>query len=133
MSADWTTVQLWRKRDLNCLVEIQHSLLAYVDQTRDRGPHRWYIYVYIYPKHPLFSLFVGDSLFQEAVVNMPLHGGCSYLRWHFDNNGEISSIQVGCDYDHCGDESRTYEDVVDHLKYYQHDAQTLLDWLANQF
>ncbi len=132
MSDNWTNVQLWRKQGENCLVEIQHSLLADADRTRDRGPHRWYLYVYVYPKHPLFSQFVGDSLSQEATRNMPLHGGCSYLRWHFDNAGDIASIQVGCDYDHAGDESRTYEDVDD-LRYYQHDAQTLLDWMSTQF
>jgi hypothetical protein len=45
-----------------------------------KGPHRWAVYAYIYPGHPLFRSSSGSRLFQDAAISLPLHGGPSPVR-----------------------------------------------------
>ena len=53
---------------------------------RGEGPHRWGVYAYLYPKHPLFAEFKTDDIWQDASFELPLHGGTSLFRRHWQNN-----------------------------------------------
>lgn len=111
----WNKSTSWKQRGENFLVEVVHGTEAPLPpelamySTGD-GRNRWYVYAYIYPKHPHFKAFTGNSLFQDAANVLPLHSGCSLLREHLDR-GEtgketavtVTSYQVGADYNHYGD------------------------------
>jgi len=73
----------------------------------DKGTNRWATYAYLYPKHDLFKTFTVDGgMFQDAARALPLYKGPSYFVAHRDNNGEneLTSFQIGCDYDHLHDD-----------------------------
>ena len=105
---EWKRKDLWSRRGRDFCVEISHREEERVGWS---GRHRWNIYAYIYPKHHLFDAFDGDSMFQQATENLPMHGGPSSLQWHRDNTGTLCSVQVGCDYNHIDDEAFTHTDV----------------------
>ena len=122
----WNHKDEWKKSGDNFLVVVsRHSAMA-DDFT---GPNRWAVYAYIYPKHALFSKFDGPDLWQPTTTVMPLHAGCSYLRYHEDK-GIITSVQVGCDYNHLHDEAFSYcatpEDAGDVF----FDAERLFEFLT---
>ena len=68
----------------------------------DLDINRWNVYAYIYPKHPLFDKFKGNSFWQDATILFPFHCGVSFLKYHYKDNC-VTSIQVGSDYNHDGD------------------------------
>lgn len=94
--SDWRHKDEWTKSGPNCLVKVsRHETM---------GENRWCLYAYLYPKHPHFSKFEGDSMWQDAANFFNWHRGCSYLEYHRDNKGEVGSVQVGCDYNHLYDD-----------------------------
>jgi hypothetical protein len=95
-----------------------------------KGPHRWAVYAYICPGHPLFRSFSGSRLLQDAAISLPLHGGPSFLRWHRDDDGNPTSIQVGADYNHLGD--GRFSHYATHTEAIQvfNDADRLFEHLA---
>lgn len=123
----WRCANLWRKRGSGFCVEVSHHTVDHYD--RHRGSNRWCVYAYIYQQHPLFANFEGDGLFQDAALTLPLHGGPTLLRWHHDNEGNRTSIQVGADYDHMDDEFYTYLCVEDDARSVFNDAEKLVSYL----
>ena len=96
------------------------------------GPHRWCIYAYIYPKHWHFGAFSGTDVFQDAASMMPLHCGPSLLRWHLGGEGEVTSVQVGCDYNHLHDNEYTrLGNPVEAFGVFS-DADDLFNWLSRK-
>lgn len=110
-----------------CVQVSRHS----VDFAEYDGPHRWCIYAFIYPKHEHFTRFDGtEDMFQSACSALPLHAGPSFLRKHQNSQGEVVSYQVGCDYNHYGDDHYThYATPEDALSIFQ-DACDLYAWLT---
>ena len=71
---------------------------------QDDCGHRWNIYAYVYPKHPHFTKFDGLDMRQPAANELPMHGGPSFLRWHYGDDLKPVSVQVGCAFTHLHDE-----------------------------
>ncbi len=62
----------------------------------------WNIYVYIYPGNPLFeSLTHANAMHDDAVMSLSIPG-LSFFKKHYNDNCEITSVQIGGDYHHLG-------------------------------
>ncbi len=126
---DWKHKDLWSRRsDYFCVEVSRHT--SHSDFI-ERGENRWCVYAYIYPTHPHFKNFSGSDMWQEASTVLPLHGGPSMLRWHKDVAGHVTSIQVGADYDHDGDEWFADCATADDASTVFWDADELFKWLEN--
>lgn len=122
----WKRRELWHRRGDGFRVEVSHHT---VELDGNKGPNRWCVYVYIYPAHPHYSEFCGENMWQGAATALPLHGGPTMLRWHRDANGNPTSVQVGADYDHCGDAEYTYyENAFDAAEVFDN-ADELVAWM----
>ena len=96
----WKHNDEWRMRGADFLVSVQRH------DHYEEGKHKWYVYAYIYPKHPLFVSFNEDEgIYQDATDKLPLHCGCSLLTFHANTEGKIMSVQVGADYLHLYDDN----------------------------
>ena len=126
---DWNHKESWYKNGDKFCVEIVKSKTCKV--LYHGGDNLWCVYAYIYPEHQHFSRFSGESIWQDSAKILPMHGGASMLRWHFDKEGIPVSVQVGADYDHIYDEDYrscgTAEDAAPVFR----DAQELFDWLES--
>ncbi len=95
---EWEAKQEWRAQGENYLVTVNHW-------TDEIGENKWNVYAYIYPKHRMFGMMLAATgILHDAPNSLPLHCGCSLLRRHYSDGGECSSVQVGSDYNHLGDE-----------------------------
>lgn len=127
---DWKWKELWRKRGKGFCVEVSHHTITYPPLYKHGGRNRWCVYAYIYPAHSHFAAFDGDELWQQATKVLPLHGGASLLRRHQDKSGKLTSVQVGADYNHDGDEEYTHCDEAEAASKVFWDADELVTWLA---
>ena len=126
----WAKMNEWWQHGKDFLVVVKHHTVTLSPIDVYQGVHRWAVYAFIYPKHRLFNSFEGSDMFQPATAEMPLHGGCSYLRWHIADDGSKTAVQVGCDYNHLHDEKFThYADAEDAQQVFA-DADRLFDFLA---
>lgn len=93
----------------------------------DQG-NRWFIYVYLYPKHPLFE---GNSRSDEysSETGINFHCGCTYKDRIFENNGNIKCVKLGCDYVHYGDDFYSEIDVTDTHNFVKSDAEEIFKTL----
>ncbi len=66
--------------------------------------NQWCVYAYIYPAHRLFNEASKAEGWLPAVMDLPFHGDITLKRLHFDEKKQISSVQLGADYNRCGDE-----------------------------
>jgi len=118
----------WRLQGKGYLVAVKHHSVT--SPTGDDGPNRWAVYAYLYPTHWHFPAFdLPGHMWQEATLIMPLHGDCSYLRAHRDDDNSILSIQVGADYNHVGDDRFSYIDGRNEAWTVFDDAERLFEWL----
>lgn len=102
---NWTHHDTWRTKGKNFCIEITH----YTVPLFETGSHRWCVYAYIYPEHPTYKTFNPDGgMWQPATDSLPLHGGCTYLRWHYGKDSKELGVQVGADYNHLNDDHYTY-------------------------
>jgi hypothetical protein len=66
---------------------------------------------------------------------MPLHGGVSLYKLHLDGNqykgnrGGITSVQIGCDYNHLDDEHYSFIKTKEDANSIFYDAEKLYDYL----
>jgi hypothetical protein len=127
---DWRKTELWRRRGTNFLIEVSHRSEDVrsedVRQEYEDGGNRWCLYVYVYPLHPHFkemmkSGYDGDDL--------PLHCGPSLFAKH-SRDQEVTSIQVGCDYNHYGDAAYTYMDTAELAAGVFFDAEKLFEHMS---
>ena len=92
----------------------------------ERGPNRWAVYVFVYPKHPLFARFIGRDLWQEATSGLPGHSYCSFLKCHTDDDGKPCSWQAGWDYGHDTD-ARYSHYTADEAGVFLYDVERMID------
>lgn len=126
---NWKKKELWKRDGRDFCVEVsRHEAL----EGLGLGPNRWAVYCYIYPQHPHFKEFNGPSIWQEATEVLPLHGGCTFLRYHIadDKHRSVTSIQVGADYNRLHDEGYTFCDDPGSAYQVFRDADELYGWLT---
>lgn len=127
IDSSWDRSENWRKRRQAFAVEVKHWQTI---ETSFFGRHRWAIYAYLYKTHPRFGRFEGDSLWQPATDDLPLHGGCTYLHYHGSKRAEVDCVEVGADYMHLGDEHFTEFSTSEEAGQVFREAQALFDLLA---
>lgn len=132
---DWSHKDIWRLFGRDFMVEVsRHEMPARGDPPAcfdSEGPHRWCVYAYIYPKHLHFAAFDGtERMLQDAARSLPLHGGPSFCRKHLNADGEVTSYQVGADYNHQHDWRYTQYATKDDARSVFNDAEELFEWLA---
>lgn len=127
----WDKKQEWHKQGDGFLIVIRHSVCHvlpkyFIDEVEDR----WNVYAYIYPKHNLFKDFNGLDMWQDAATRLPLHGGPSFLKWHYDDNGMATSVQIGSDYCHLYDDRFSNYKNIEEASEVLADAEQLFDYLT---
>ncbi len=131
----WDHKDLWRMNGPNFMVEVSRHSVPVRDEGccyDSEGPHRWCVYAYIYPKHPHFARFNGtEEMRQEAASRLPLHGGPSFCRKHLNAKGEVTSYQVGADYNHLHDWFFTQHATKQEAATVFSDAEELHQWLKD--
>lgn len=130
---EWKHSDSWRMRGTDFMVEVYH----YTEQVRDatswygdgEGPHRWNVYAFIYPTHPHFAAFVrGEGMWHEAGSMLGFHGGVSLLEFpQYDD--KVTSVKVGCDYNHLHDDAYTRMEKREHAVEIFEDAANLFERL----
>jgi hypothetical protein len=128
----WDHKEEWHRRGSNFLVVVKHHTVNPPESPANPygGPHRWNVYAYIYPKHPRFKKFKGRDMWQDAAIELHFHCGPSFLRWHYDDNKEPTSVQVGSDYSHLHDDRVADFATKDEAWEVFDDADQLFDQLA---
>lgn len=90
----------WKHEGRNFVVEIS----CHIEAHDEHAPYRWCTYAYVYPKHPLFDSFkVHGTLFDQPYID-GAHSYTSFFKVHRKPNGDITSFQIGWDYNHHGDD-----------------------------
>ena len=87
-------MQTWSRRYDHFLIEVRrrtHKREVDGDPYERRGPYLWTLYAYIYPSHWHFASFDGNKHWQPATDDMPLHGGCTFLEYHW-RQGETGLV-----------------------------------------
>ena len=121
----------WRYLGRKFLVQVVRSTTPpVIERTLGYVEQRWMLYVYIYPEHPLFDRLVQD----KSVANvLDLHQGCNYIKVHWDNEGKnITSIQLGCDFNHSHDCLENAKDKESDREVFLH-AESLYNRLFGDF
>lgn len=126
----WAHKDEWHQRGKHFLVVVKHHTESISEINPYEGPHRWTVYAYIYPKHSQFGYFSGPEMYQPAASALPLHGGPSLLRWHRDDDGTPTSVQIGADYNHLHDEEFSHYATADDAAEVFHDADRLFQHLS---
>lgn len=130
--SNWEKKNVWRKRGKDFMVEVFHSTVELPESAKmylTEGENRWCVYAYIYPKHRLFNTFEGDKLWQDATQNLPLHSGCTYLRYP-QYKGVTTAVKVGGDYNHAWDDHFTHYADENEARTVFSDADELFDYLS---
>lgn len=123
MSVEWKHKDLWILRHKNFAVEVSRHI-AQAHEELGFGPNRWCVYVYVHPDHPLFeSIDLNSGMWQDALANFPLHGGCSFFEVH------QKCVQIGCDYNHYGDDRYSHMATKAEASSVFRDAEELFDWM----
>lgn len=130
---DWDHKDVWHRHGKNFLVEVKRHSVAVEEPAcfdSDLG-NRWCVYAYIYPDHPHFAKFAGPAMWQDASCEMPLHGGPSLLEYPM-YEGKVSSVKVGCDYNHLHDWHFTRMASASQAHSVFADANELYEWLKER-
>ncbi|MGI4815874.1 MAG: hypothetical protein ACRYG5_09950 [Janthinobacterium lividum] len=131
---DWKHAEEWTRSGKDFLVKVYRSSSVlsteWAEQFgRAEVEHKWAVYAYIYPKHPHFGAFNGEEMFQDAANIMPLHAGCSFLRFHYSAPQTVCSIEAGADYSHLHDDAFLGMATPEEARRVFHDADELFDRL----
>jgi hypothetical protein len=127
-------IQAWRRRYDNFSIEVMRRIHPRptdpekLAQWQRDGRNRWFVYAYIYLTHWHFAKFAGNDCWQPATDDMPLHGGCTFLEYHWkqgETGLEVQSVKVGADYTHLGDMDSHDDDGRRPFR----DAVALANWL----
>lgn len=129
MTTDWVKKDIWKREGKDFSIEVSRHTTRYHDESSDEGVNRWCVYAYIYPTHPHFKKFEGDRMWQDAATALPLHCGVSFLRYHRDDDGKVTSVQVGADYHHLYDNAFTFFETKEDAYRVFSDAGELYAWL----
>lgn len=131
--SDWKHKDMWTREGKNFIVQVSRHSVNVEDPACYDSDHgqRWCVYAYIYPKHPHFAKFEGPNIWQDATSIMPLHAGCSLLKYPM-YDGKVTSVHVGCDYNHLHDERFTQMKTQADAYSIFRDADELYDWLQER-
>lgn len=134
MSAEFSKSEEWKLQGTDFLIVVKHYTepASPTFQDHDDGRHRWNVYAYVYLKHPHFAKFSGPHIIQDASNALPLHGGPSFLRWHYNDDQEPTSVQVGSDYNYIADSEFTFYATEEDASEVFSDARRLHAWLEQQ-
>lgn len=133
MKADlgWKKKDVWRKVSNTFSVEVVHWTVAWTG-SGSFGPERWNVYACIWETHPRFELIKSLHMWDDAVEQLPLHWGCSFVE-----RAETSCskyVRVGSDYLHVDDTkySKTTRKKQPAARKVFADAQELFDFLLQE-
>jgi len=107
MNNNWKHKDVYSLRGTNFSIEVVRWSYYPISNADNKDENIWNLYVYIYPKHPAFSKYQDE----DNAERITFHGGCTFYQKH--NNpvtGEITSIQIGCDYNHYMDDR--YKEMI---------------------
>lgn len=131
---NWKHKDVWKIEGRNFAVEVSRHESRMPEEMAcfdSEGPHRWCVYVYIYPKHPRFGDFDPDGqMYDQPTFGM--HCGNSYFRTWRSGEGKITAFQVGSDYNHDGDWSFTRKATKDDAYQVFADAEEIAEALTMQ-
>jgi len=133
MNPNWKHVDKWVLRgDGRFVVEVsRHSETP--SRYCEEGEHRWCVYAYVYPTHPLFAKFdKTKDIFQDCVKDAPLHWGCTLIEYpHYRSGDEVicTSVKFGADYHHIDDGHFTFMATAAEAEGVFADAEELHAWL----
>ncbi len=124
MENNWDRKEEWWLRGIDFIVVVKHwNSFSYIEE---KTINHWNVYGHVYTDHPYFNTLKESSLqnFPYGDINV-LHCGCTFFQKHFDEKGEITSIQFGSDYGHLYDEwVKNYETEQDAKEVF-YDAENL--------
>ena len=73
--------------------------------------YKWFIYVYLFEKHPLFETFnklnTLSECYDDSLPQLGMHGGITFFSRDTDNGAP--SVKLGCDYCHYDDDEFNIE------------------------
>lgn len=131
---NWNHKDEWKKQGKDFVVQIvrwsyAENLREEVKSYYDRGENNWNVYAYIYPNHRFFkSLSKAENSWDDVCLSIPFHGGATFLEKN-EKDGRITSIKVGCDYSHYGDEHYAHYKTKDDAFSVFNDAEELIKFL----
>lgn len=128
--AEYKRITHWKREGQDFRVEVAHWTRKPYDTT-EYGENHWNVYVYFYPNHPYFCSFDGNDMFQDAAIDVPLHGGVSLLQ-NITVNGSPTSVCVGCDYGHLHDDHFSRISKPAEAAEVFRDADQLYEWCADR-
>jgi hypothetical protein len=129
MDKQWKRSEDWKREGKHFLVLVHHYVTPAIDGLCEEE-NKWCVYAYLYPKHWRFATVVGDQIWQEALENLRLHCGCTFLKRHYFDNGEVCSIQFGADYNHLHDERYLLMSTAEDARSVFNDADELFEQLS---
>ena len=129
---DYNKSTSWVRKGALFNIEIkQHIIPVHPVYNMGRGPFNWYLYAYVFKKHPLFDTFdIDQDAYQAVTDKMPFHGGCTYLEPSY-RGSKISSIKVGCDYQHLDDDRFSHYETLNENPEIVIDAQELYQYMES--
>lgn len=125
----WLRKDEWSHRADSFLVVVSRLSEPRPESRHDMGEHRWTVYAYVYPQHPLFAKF-NPSGGMWGQPDLHGHWSPSLYRAHCDTTGSIKSHQLGWDYAHDGDSRFSFMATRNEASEVFWDAQKLYDELA---
>lgn len=114
----------WRYRSTLFAVDVVHW------QETHSTAHRWNVYVYIHPGHPLFERIESEDFCAGGFL--PLHGGVSYHEWFYDSTGAVIYKKIGSDYQHAYDSRFTGYSTKDEAWEVFKDAEELIQFMESE-
>lgn len=124
---DWSHKDIWRMRGKYFLVEVSRHV---EEVPEHEGPHRWCVYAYMYPRHPMFHSF-DQNAGAMAQSGLSCHSYPSYFRVHRDSES-VTAIQIGWDYNHDGDDMYCHYATKDEAGSVFYDAERLVQSLTGE-
>lgn len=129
----WTT-QVYKDRKPVAMVQIKHWIRPSYEAIMngsDEVVNHWNVYATLWPEHSMFerSSEATEQDYMSAGLNLPFHGGQTYHRRYYDEDGEVVAVEMGSDYAHYGDERfESYTTLSDAVAV-EMDARELLTYL----
>ncbi len=126
----WSHVEEWHKWGVDFQVTVKRWSFPETNLNPKEGRQVWNVYAFIYPNHWLWDSFEGPDMFQPAANDLPLHCGPTFLEYSIGQDGKVSSLEVGSDYHHLGDERFSHYETREAAWEVFQDAEELFAYLS---
>jgi hypothetical protein len=132
--SEWTRKDIWNRQHKAFSVQVSRHQVEAIQEGGcydQEGLHRWAVYAFVYPSHPLFERFdTNKGMWDQP--NLPGHSYVSFFKTHRNDSGATTSYQVGWDYNHDGD--WRFTELASEAEAYEvfRDAEELFQYLANR-